>query len=534
MTWRTILPLAFLLILSRTSDAQVYQQLVEADFGEGRALDVLPNGDLLLGARYSDFGVGVNAVQLIRFDQFGQSVWGRIITSDLDAQGYLILEDLEVTANGDVLLVGSHENGASVDSAFVIRLDENGTVQWALRFHGNVPAAEKSIAFRAAEAPNGDVVVMGELASDAGLLQGDLFIARISSSGVPLWTERVMAPVAGTFDRSGDLFLPPAGGILIFAQTALFSEGSWLMMLDDSGVKQWVRKYDTNVSGLDLRPLRMFPTASGFDLFYRRNFSISPDIMYRLRTDPSGMLMAAQKYELGAGSGTVNDVAPLSGGGYAIAGDHLAGNTASAVLFLVDGAGVPGWAMSYGTPGYEGARAVQPANGGGYLLAGSGEPDSLIFRGGGQIQTYLLKTDPNGLTNLCEQPETVTMTSEAFTSSTYDQTISSLTGWAQADFSSAQELELVSACVPNSIVEEAKPVLMLHPNPASEFIRLGWTAEESGYAQVSILDLQGRPVQHVRVPVNGSVDIRGLAPAPYVLLATTRSSTYKAAFTIVR
>ncbi|MCB0791239.1 MAG: T9SS type A sorting domain-containing protein [Flavobacteriales bacterium] len=512
---------ALLTCVTLTLQAQIntYQKILEADLGEGRVMTTMSNGDVVLGARHSDFMANVNAVQLVRFDATGQVLWGRKLSNAADPTDYLVLNDVAHAANGDILLCGSHGYGTQGDSAFVIRTDGAGSVLWAKNFKASGTGVLRSRALRVREAPNTDVVVLGETDLDNGGLESRMHITRFNTGGTVLWTKDVVAQIFGTGQLAGDVRFPPDGGMLVFGQTLLLTEGSWLMRLNDAGNKLWVRQLNTNANGLSLEPVRLFPTSAGYDLFYHSEFTGFTSMLYRIRTDTTGTVLAAQQYDVASGDGYANDVTALPGGGYAVAGWSDAQSSGLAVLFTLDASGQTQWAMDYGGGDYEHLNTVAPTGDGGFLLAGTGIRDSLELRGGTPVNTYLVKTDGSGISSYCETQDVVTGSSTNFASIASDLDMNNITGWADATYNNDPGVNAVDVCVVSTVPEHAAARMQIQPNPTRDSAVIHWGA--SPVDRVLLLDMTGRVVLIAHASgTRTDLDLGQLAPGTYLVLAT--------------
>ncbi|MBK6831275.1 MAG: hypothetical protein IPG92_11305 [Flavobacteriales bacterium] len=97
-------------------------------------------------------------------------------------------------------------------------------------------------------------------------------------------------------NTSGDLVLPSTGGIVLTAQSFQETAGPWLAKLDDAGVLLWAKRYDSGNPLLDLRPLRLFETTGGYDIFLRKPFGGFGVRFYRVRTDAEGGMVSAKRF----------------------------------------------------------------------------------------------------------------------------------------------------------------------------------------------------------------------------------------------
>ncbi len=136
---------------------------------------VAPDGDILLG-------IGGDKATVARLDETASSVrWMRIVTSTATSGG---LYDLEVAADGDLLISAGVASRTALLEAFLARIDSDGNPRWRLALG---ETGELSYFSRLAERRDGSLVVTGYLAA-----QGR-FVGLIEPTGQWQWA-RAAAP----------------------------------------------------------------------------------------------------------------------------------------------------------------------------------------------------------------------------------------------------------------------------------------------------------------------------------------------------
>lgn len=227
-----------------------------------------------------DFGGGVmvasgnSDVFIVKLTPSGAFVWGKRYGDLAPQQG----KSIAVDQAGNVLVTGDFYSkvdfgggpmlsGGATD-AYVVKLDTNGNFLWNKRFGDAANQTSTSIAVDAA----GNAVITGTLngAADfgggvltsAGL--GDVFIAKLDSSGNHLWSKRfgdasdqlgtgVATSPTGNVVVTGYL----SGGALSFGGANLINQGgndAFLVQLDPAGNHLWSRLGGgpSNQSGLSV------------------------------------------------------------------------------------------------------------------------------------------------------------------------------------------------------------------------------------------------------------------------------------------
>jgi hypothetical protein len=453
-------------------------------------------------------------LQTVKYDAAGEMVWSHqlrnLFASSTGGS------DVAVTANGEVVVIGTvTAQFGEPDSAMVALLSADGELEWALNLGADVSTTDGTTGERIKVLSNGDILACGTFSTTANGLQDDLFLARISPAGQVLWTKRIEAPVAGTFNRIGDMLEHADGGLVLFGQTALNTEGSWLLKLSANGALEWCRKYTTTGVNV-IRPLLLTARADGYDLIYNTAFPVTTDHAFRIRTDGGGFVQNAAVYSAPGQYGEVDDAHALPGGGFVMAGffaDADLGD-ADAVLFTTNAADAVQWTMRYGTNGYEFFHAVVPTTSG-FLAGGGGQVDSLVqAQGGVPSQGYLVMTDANGHSNACEESGTVVRRDTVLSDITYFQTLSDIGGWRSAAVLSGSNYMEVAVCTEVNVPELDAALLVVHPNPANDRLVL---PDGAPLRWVRVLGADGRLLTERTMLATHTLDIGALAPGTYVL-----------------
>ncbi|WP_148206273.1 NHL repeat-containing protein [Thermococcus gammatolerans] len=159
------------------------------------AVAIAPNGDIIVTGHTKSFGDWDSDVWVLRLDGNGNVKWQKTYGGSSDDDAYSVA----IAPNGDIIVVGrTWSFGAGEDDVWVLRLDENGNVEWQKTYGGS----DEEEAYAVAVAPNGDIIVAGW---NFGADLADVWVLRLppdgSLSNLPRDSN---APVGDTTVQPGD------------------------------------------------------------------------------------------------------------------------------------------------------------------------------------------------------------------------------------------------------------------------------------------------------------------------------------------
>lgn len=264
--------------------------------GNDEALDLVSNGSgesfvtgyLTNAANYGNIssnGNGMSDVFVAKHAPHGGVIWMKRFGGAGVDRGLAIAE----AANGDVLVSGIfhgsidfdgiilNANGGSQD-VFIVRLDNNGTVQWAISEGGS----DAENVYGISEDLNGNILITGQFKGNSvlggsvfnssidpvsGLASFDLFIAKYDPNGLNQWVKTGQAPYD---DRGLDIDSDSQGNIYVsgeFSDTLVYNSQTYpntimaagfIMKTDPLGNELWFRTMGANQTllyGLEVDPL---------------------------------------------------------------------------------------------------------------------------------------------------------------------------------------------------------------------------------------------------------------------------------------
>ncbi len=239
----------------------------ENDFG--RQIILLPDGDLLIGARSSSVpasGVDYDFL-FIKMDTSLNIKWAKWIEMMNDQQ----IRSMILDANNNVVFAGRSYWGYRLNDITVGKMDTAGNIHWIKTYYGSDQDYSTSVV-----PVNGDYLVVGYTSSRVSF-DNDIFVNKVDgNTGTLLWTKIITSP--NDDDEAWDAFIN-SDGKLVISGTSFFSGGSSdqaiIFVIDTNAVLPQCGSYFTTVTSFSFNTepysYDSVSIASGIN-----NISISP------------------------------------------------------------------------------------------------------------------------------------------------------------------------------------------------------------------------------------------------------------------
>ncbi|MGD2215819.1 MAG: hypothetical protein PVJ64_03640 [Gemmatimonadales bacterium] len=327
----------------------------------GNAVRELPGGGYIVVGYTSSFGAGAEDVYLVRTDAAGDTLWTRAIGGPGGDFGW----DIRATGDGGYIVVGfTNSLGAGGDDVYVIRTDAEGSALWTRTYGG--PDDERAWAFH--ETSDGGYVIAAQTES-YGAGEWDLYLLRIDASGDTVWTRTLGGPgIDRVFATE-----PTSDGGSVFA--GITSDGAagpldaTLVRIDSVGDVVWAHSYGGEGSDIG-HGVAPAPDGGFLLVGYTDSFGAGANDIYLVRTDGSGAALWTRTVG-DAGDDRAMMGAPMTGGGYAIAGYASGGAEYwSARLTAVSDDGTTLWSESFGSEGTDRGVMLQETADGAFIFTG--------------------------------------------------------------------------------------------------------------------------------------------------------------------
>jgi hypothetical protein len=384
--------------------------------------------------------------------------------------GYAIIGD-SGSDDGDVT---GHIGSADTIDVWVVKLDDQGNIQWERSYGGT--GLDSGVDIKQTE--NGDFVLgsdtwsfNGDVSQNKG--SSDFWFTRVDSAGVIQW-ERSFG--GSSSDRLRAFQLAPDGGIIaiglttsddgdITFNTSTILPAIWVIKIDSIGNKEW----DKCFSGI------------GFSLNQGNDIQNTPD---------GGFILNSYT------NATNGNIACTNG-------------TAESWVAKLDDTGNVEWSHCYGGPGVEFGKTVRLTPDGGYLISSSTDgAGGLVSNHIGGTDCWIVKTDSLGnvewdgtyggteaevLTTAIPAPDGGYILGAE--SGSNDVDVSGHHG-ALGD-NDIWIVKLAPLSVGVDEPADAVTSISVYPNPTEGQMQLSIELFDKGLVQIELLDIRGRVVKKI-------------------------------------
>ena len=197
-----------------------------------------PDGGYILSA--STTSSGSSSISLWKLDASGNITWQKTYGGSSVSVRNATNESIYQTSDGGYVLIGWTNPGpAGGDDALVLKLDQNGNIQWQKTYGGS----ESDQVYSIRQTSDGGYVLTG-WSTSFGDLNGDLWVLKLDSNGNILWEKKYGGPGSG---ESGQSIKETSDGGYIVTGTIYplppLNYDLWVLKLDNSGNILWQKTY---------------------------------------------------------------------------------------------------------------------------------------------------------------------------------------------------------------------------------------------------------------------------------------------------
>ncbi len=344
------------------------------------------DGGYAVSGYTGSFGAGGNDFYIMKLDNNGVLLWTRTAGGTGDDMALSIIQ----TTDGGYAVSGETTSfGAGNFDAYIMKLDNNGMLQWARTVGGTGDEYGESII----QTTDGGYAVVG-YTNSFGAGDYDMDILKLDAAGSLEWCKTV--GTAG-YDYALSIVQTTDGGYALFGSTGFFGAGYndfYIVMLDGSGSVQWSKTLGG--TGGDFGFCVIQTTDGGYAVsgttisFGAENLEI-----YIVKHDGSGLVQWSRTL-----GGTDHDngytIIQTTDGGYAVCGSTASFGAGGydAYIAKLNSGGSFQWSRTVGGANNDYALSIMQTTDGGYIAAGY---TSSFGAGGDDI--YIVKLDASG--NIC-------------------------------------------------------------------------------------------------------------------------------------
>jgi len=339
------------------------------------------DGSYILGGYTHAFGAGGSDFYLLKIDQNGDINWSK-------TYGGYSIEDVEsiqqTTDNGFIIWGGSSSFGPY--ETLLIKTDQQGNVDWSRSFNGSGYDWGKVVY----QTLDGGYILFGYTTMNGY----DFLLVKVNTVGDIVWKHAY--DLGSGNDRICTLLRTTDGGYLMTGYTETIPGGGGdfdycIVKTDSIGTFQWSKRYGS--SEWEFCNAAIETPDNGFMLCGTIHFigsTFSKTLL--IKTDSQGDTLWTKSYMVPADM-EAYAIDSTSDSGYIITGDihNFLTGTRQIYLMKTDSIGDLLWAKTYGVDSSNYTNSVIQTADGGYSVLGK-----TIISGSGNERMYFIKTDSIG------------------------------------------------------------------------------------------------------------------------------------------
>ncbi len=376
-----MLTFIWLTVFLNTAESEEWLTVVggtgsESSFSVGRTTD---NGYVVAGYTNS-FGSGYYDILIIKLNQNGDVLWQKTYGGADNDYALLIKE---TTDNGFVLVGRTESFGSGNSDVLVLKVDEDGIIQWQKVYGGTDCDWGQSIY----QTSDGGYVFCGHTVS-FGSGNYDFWVVKLAADGAVEWEKAYGGQghdIAHSISQTVD------NGYIVAGYTSSFGEGKndiLVLKLDAYGAVSWQKTYGT--AFYDRANLIQQTSDGGYILAGGSQTGSIYSSALLLRLDVDGQLVW-QKYYDGSNI-SVSDLEQIPGGAFVLYGSVLS----DTLIFKIDDKGDLLWQKKYGGDSNDIGTSVCRSVENGYIVSGY-----TYSYGSGSSDIWVQNIDGDGNINEC-------------------------------------------------------------------------------------------------------------------------------------
>ncbi|HMQ80960.1 MAG TPA: T9SS type A sorting domain-containing protein [Ignavibacteria bacterium] len=229
---RNYWPGGHMYIVKLTSTGQMqWSKTIGSPGGDDLALSVIQTSDggYAVSGFGSYFGPGIVGPFIVKLTSAGTVEWARVLVGDLLGAAYSIVQ----TADGGYITANSMDDGGGTFRTTIVKLNNLGLLQWSKKIGNSYGRCIKQTMDR------------GYIVAGATWSFGeDMFVVKLDSNGTLQWAKTIDGKGD---DFAYSIVQTTDGGYAVAGWTSSFmSEKMYITKLDSSGMLQWTKVFAVN------------------------------------------------------------------------------------------------------------------------------------------------------------------------------------------------------------------------------------------------------------------------------------------------
>lgn len=339
------------------------------------------DGGYALAGTTNSFGEGIVNAWLIKLDDNGEMQWNQTYSG----LGQAFVDTMIQTSDGGYALSGysySLEGGLYV---WLCKTNSTGGLSWNQTY----PDVGTSIGYGVIQTTEGGYAIVGA-SNSVGSGENDGWVIKTNANGLVEWYKTYGGP--GN-DALYSIVQTSDGGYALGGETESYSSTGysslWLVKIDSFGETRWNQSYSGPNNYISNALIKS--SDGGYALVGASKVAEGDDFLL-IKTDSNGVMQWSQSYN---GQNVDNALTGIqtSDGGYALVGVINSTNPiyAKSMLVKTDATGTLQWSQTYGGNAQNVLGSMVQATDGGYAIAGYTNST-----GAGSDDFWFVKTDGAG------------------------------------------------------------------------------------------------------------------------------------------
>jgi hypothetical protein len=311
----------------------------------------------------------ISDIWVIKTDRDGNKVWDKTF----GGSNWDYPSDIKQTNDKGFLITGrTYSFGAGMDDVWVLKLDQNGDIQWNKTF--GTPLYDCGL--EGQQTTDGGYIIVGSI-NPHEALSFDVWLIKLDYQGNEQWNRTFGKPQSEDYGYS--VQQSRDGGYILAGSTGI---ALWLIKTDAQGNERWNRTYSGNTQAHSVE----LTSDGGYIIVGNKYDSDSRSNIWIIKTNQDGGEQWSKTYD-STGDDYGRQTYQTTDGGYILIGTTQPYGAVNSYAWMIklDNSGNDQWNRTYGGKSGGMGNSVALTSDGGYIITGSTASD-----------VWLIKTDSQG------------------------------------------------------------------------------------------------------------------------------------------